>query len=335
MKVFIDGRWGTTGLQLEERLRRRSDVEILDIDQDLRKNQKAKAAVMDKANVIFLCLPDEEARASVKIAPKDALIIDASTAHRTDPDWAYGFPELSQKHRELVGTGKRISVPGCHACGFNALVYPLVAGGLIPADAQINCTSLTGYSGGGRSLIETYEKDRNKEDSNKADSIKEDPLCAPRPYALGLKHKHLPEMKAVSGLNQPPHFYPVVGDMAQGMLVTVHLWANQFCKTVSPKIIYEYLADHYQNAHFVRVKQPDPSEKTGQDNNYNLDYCLDNGFLDPTACNGTNQMELFVFGHNEQILLVARLDNLGKGASGAAVQCMNIACSLDERTELE
>jgi len=183
-----------------------------------------------------------------------------------------------------------------------------MSSGLLPSDTHINCTSLTGYSGGGRSLIETYETNR----------LPGDPLHSPRPYALGLAHKHLPEMKAVSGLDYPPHFYPVVGDMAQGMLVTIHLWANQFTKAVSPKAVWEHLAEHYQTANFINV----------------LDVSTDDGFLDPTACNGTNNMELFVFGHEEQILIAARLDNLGKGASGAAVQCMNIACGLDERTGL-
>lgn len=321
MKVFIDGRWGTTGLQLEGRLGRRGDVEILDIDSEMRKDRAVKADVMRQADVIFLCLPDDEARASVKLAPKDALIIDASTAHRIDLAWAYGFPELSQVHREAIAGSRRISVPGCHACGFNAVVYPLVAGGLLPASACVNCTSLTGYSGGGRGLIEIYEKER---------AGRENPLYAPRPYALELTHKHLPEMKVVSGLDHPPHFYPVVGDMAQGMLVSVHLWANQFANVVTPRELYEFLADHYRDSHFIRVVPGYDLEGS-----YEHSRGLDNGFLDPTACNGTNYMDLFVFGREEQFLLMARLDNLGKGASGAAVQCMNIACSLDERTDLE
>jgi len=308
MKVFIDGQVGTTGLQLEERLRKRSDIRLLEIDPNFRKDHEAKQEIMDQADVIFLCLPDDEARISAKMAPEDALVIDASTAHRTAPGWIYGLPELSLAHREALSTSKRIAVPGCHACGFNSIIYPLISAGLLPIDAQINCTSLTGYSGGGRSLIETYETHRSPGD----------PLHSPRPYALGLVHKHLPEMKAISGLIYPPHFYPVVGDMAQGMLVTVHLWASQFTKDISSKLIRAHLAKHYQYANFINV----------------LDASNDNEFLDPTACNNTNHMELLVFGHEEQILIAARLDNLGKGASGAAVQCMNIACGLDERMGL-
>ena len=312
MKIFIDGQAGTTGLQLEERLNKRQDITLLEIDPALRKDRDAKQALINEADVTFLCLPDDEARISAEMAPKDTLVIDASTAHRTVPGWAYGLPELSSQHRAAIAAAKRIAVPGCHACGFNAMIYPLVSKGLLPKDAKINCTSLTGYSGGGRGLIETYETGR----------LPGDPLHAPRPYALGLTHKHLPEMKAVSGLTHPPHFYPVVGDMAQGMLVTVHLWADQFTKVVTPKAVWEHLAEHYCDSHFAQIQPLD------------MTAVCDNGFLDPTACNGTNRLELFVFGHENQIILAARLDNLGKGASGAAVQCMNIACGLDERTGL-
>ena len=308
MKIFIDGRAGTTGLQLEERLKKRQDVQLLEIDSALRKDVKAKQAIMDEADVVFLCLPDDSARESAAMAKPDTIVIDASTAHRTVAGWAYGLPELSDKHRAAIASGKRIAVPGCHACGFNAMIYPLVSGRHISENARVNCTSLTGYSGGGKSLIETYETGRKPGDR----------LQAPRPYALGLTHKHLPEMVAVSGLKIAPHFYPVVGDMAQGMLVTVHLWAEQFIKGLSPKDVQEILQEHYKDAHFVKVIEQD----------------TEGGFVDPTACNGTNFVELSVFGHEGQILIAARLDNLGKGASGAAVQCMNIACSLDERMGL-
>ena len=306
MKIFIDGQDGTTGLQLEERLRKRGDIEILEIDPALAWDESAKKILMDRADVIFLCLPDDVARRSAEIAPKDAIVIDASTAHRTAPGWVYGFPELSPKHRAAIAKAKRIAAPGCHACGFISMIYPLVSGGLLPKDALINCTSITGYSGGGLSLIEIYETNRTPGD----------PLHAPRPYALGLAHKHLPEMKAAAGLVNPPHFYPIVGDMPQGMLVSVHLWPGQFNNAVTPEKVREVLTTHYKDANFIEVMEP-------QD-----------GFIDPTACNGTNRLELFVFGHEEQILIAARLDNLGKGASGAAVQCMNIACGLDERIGL-
>jgi len=308
MKIFIDGQAGTTGLQLEGRLRNRPDIQLLEIDPSFRKNMNAKQALMDESDVVFLCLPDDSAIESVKMVKKSTVVIDASTAHRTASGWAYGLPELSSAHRAAIATGKRIAVPGCHACGFSAIVYPFVTGGYLPAGARINCTSLTGYSGGGKSLIQTYETGRKADDC----------LKSPRPYALGLTHKHLPEMIAVSGLTNPPHFYPVVGDMFQGMLVTVHLWAEQFTRAVNLKNIQEILREHYNDSHFIRVVEPD----------------TDGGFVDPTACNNTNFLDLCVFGNDSQILIAARLDNLGKGASGAAVQCMNIACGLDERMGL-
>ena len=304
MNVFIDGQAGTTGLQLEERLRKRCDISLLEIDPALRKDATARKALMDKADVVFLCLPDDEARKAAAMASPNVLVIDASTAHRTACDWVYGLPELSAQHRQRLTQSKRIAVPGCHAAGFISLVYPLIVAGVVNKAAQLNCTSLTGYSGGGKAMIADYETDRTPGDK----------LSAPRPYALGLTHKHLPEMQTVCGLHHPPHFMPVVGNMERGMLVSVPMWANN--KTE----IWQLLNNHYSGSSFISVMP--------------LDYELDNGFLDPTVCNGTNRMELFVFGHDTQVLLVARHDNLGKGASGAAVQCMNIACDLDETTGL-
>jgi N-acetyl-gamma-glutamyl-phosphate reductase len=302
MKVFIDGQAGTTGLQLEQRLQARSDIELLTLDSNTRKDTAARLAMMRRADCIFLCLPDDEARTAAAAAPADTLLIDASTAHRTVPGWVYGLPELSSRHRESIARSKRIAVPGCHAAGLITLISPLIMSGLLPKESRLSCTSLTGYSGGGKNLIETYESGRRPGD----------PLHAPRPYALGLTHKHLPEMKAVIGLEQPPHFLPVVGDMARGMLVTVPLWGYNINK------VWDTLARHYENSRFINVLPPDNAIHTH------------NGFLDPTACNGTNRMDVFVFGHNTQILLAARFDNLGKGASGAAVQCMNIACGMAE-----
>ena len=304
MNIFIDGQAGTTGLQLESRLRQRNDINILEIEQDLRKDPSARKALMDKSDVVFLCLPDDEARKSAEMASFDTIVIDASTAHRTANGWAYGFPELSSAHREKVKTAKRIANPGCHATGFIGLVYPLIKAGIISKSAQLHCTSLTGYSGGGKAMIADYETTRTPGDK----------LQAPRPYALGLSHKHLPEMKTLCGLDHAPHFMPVVGDMAQGMLVNVPLWATN--KTQ----IWETLKAHYANSNFIKVM---PQE-----------YELDNGFLDPTACNNTNKMEIFVFGSDTQVMLTARLDNLGKGASGAAVQSMNIVLGLDENIGL-
>jgi len=298
IKVFIDGQAGTTGLQIEARLRSRNDIELLTVEPTLRKDREAKQALMERADVIFLCLPDEEARISAAMAPERAIVIDASTAHRTATGWVYGLPELSTAHRTAIADAKRIANPGCHATGFIALVYPLLAAGLLSPDAKLSCTSLTGYSGGGRGLIETYEMDRSPGDT----------LHAPRPYALELAHKHLSEMRAICGLSEPPIFVPVLGDMAQGMLVSVPLWADS-------KVVWETLAAHYEGSRFIRVMPLGTNAGAP---------------LDPTACNGTNRMELSVFGHGDQALAVARLDNLGKGASGAALQCMNIACGLDE-----
>ena len=308
LNIFIDGQAGTTGLKLEERLKTRADVNILTIDPSLRKDPTARRSLMHEADVIFLCLPDDEARKAVALAPSNTLVIDASTAHRVSPGWAYGLPELSPAHRSALAGAKRIAVPGCHAAGFISMIYPLLGAGLISRDARLNCSSLTGYSGGGRGLIDLYENNRMPGDS----------LQAPRPYALGLCHKHLPEMQGICGLTHPPHFVPVVGDIAQGMLVTVPLWTADFMMPVKAEDMWQAWAGHYRDTKYVKVMPLDMAANT------------DGGFMDMTACNNSNRLELFVFGHDTQILLAARLDNLGKGASGAAVQCMNIACGLDE-----
>jgi len=312
LKIFIDGQAGTTGLKLEERLKTRHDINLLIIDPALRKDPAARQSLMQQADVIFLCLPDDEARKAVEMVPQDTLVIDASTAHRVSPGWVYGLPELSQAHRMALAGAKRIAVPGCHAAGFISMIYPLIAAGLVSRDARLSCHSLTGYSGGGRSLIEAYENNRTIGDN----------LGAPRPYALGLTHKHLPEMKGICGLTHAPHFMPVVGDIAQGMLVTVPIWAADLQKPAGINDIWQAWNNHYNESQFVQVMPLDITSNT------------DGGFMDITACNNTNKLELFVFGHEHQLLLGARLDNLGKGASGAAVQCMNIACGLDEKLGL-
>lgn len=313
MNVFIDGQYGTTGLKLESRLRGRGDISLLELDFDVREDFHAKLPLIKEADVVFLCLPDDAARESVAAARADTLIIDASTAHRTAEGWDYGLPELSPAHRAAIAKSKRIAVNGCHACGFISTVYPLVSGGFLRASARLSCTSLTGYSGGGIALIDAHEKNRSPGDK----------YHSPRPYALSLAHKHLPEMQKMTGLDAPPIFYPVVGDMFQGMLVTVPLWAADFSKKMTARDVHEVLAAHYERTRFVRVMP------------FDLEAATDGGFLDATACNDTNNLEIFVFGHDEQILVTARLDNLGKGASGAAVQCMNIACGFDEGAGLE
>jgi len=312
LKIFIDGQAGTTGLKLEERLKSRQDVTLLVIDPNLRKDPATRLSLMQQADVIFLCLPDDEARKAAEMAPQNALVIDASTAHRVATGWVYGLPELSATHRNQLTGAKRIAVPGCHAAGFISMIYPLITAGLVSRDTRLHCHSLTGYSGGGRSLIEAYENGRTQGDN----------LQAPRPYALGLTHKHLPEMQGICNLAHAPHFMPVVGDIAQGMLVTIPLWTADLLKPACIKDIWQTWANHYNESRFVKVMPLDMGKNT------------DDGFMDITACNNSNMLELFIFGHEHQVLLGARLDNLGKGASGAAVQCMNIACGLDERLGL-
>lgn len=312
-KVFVDGQEGTTGLKIHARLENVNDIELLQIDPEKRKDPVERSKLLNKADVVFLCLPDAAARESVSLVsnPKTR-IIDASTAHRTDSQWAYGFPELSSSHREAVRVSRRVSVPGCHASGFNFIMYPLVKEGIVPADYPVTCHSITGYSGGGKKMIEQYEA--GKRDDNE--------LKSPRFYALSLQHKHLPEMKKVSGLVHTPLFTPIVGDFFQGMSVAVPLFSRLLSKKYSAIDIHGFLAEYYIEQYFVSVPEFDTDNYPGK------------GYLSATACNGTNRMELYVFGHDEQILLVSRFDNLGKGAAGAAVQCMNIMLGFDEATGL-
>jgi N-acetyl-gamma-glutamyl-phosphate reductase len=313
-KVFVDGQEGTTGLQIHERLGQRADIEVLAIDPGRRKDPAARTKLLNACDVAFLCLPDDAARESVALttSPKTK-IIDASTAHRTDPAWAYGLPELDSAQRAKLCDAKRVSVPGCHATGFVLIVRPLVDAGILPKDYPLTCHSLSGYSGAGKKLIAVYEGQRTRQDK----------LHAPRPYALTLRHKHLPEMQKHTGLAGPPLFMPVVGDYYQGMAVSVPLLSRLFAKKASVKEVHEVLAARYQGERFVKVL---PSGS---------DDVLDSGFLDPMACNGSNRLDLFVFGNDDHVLVVARFDNLGKGASGAAVQSMNVMFGLDEGLGIE
>ena len=293
MKVFIDGAEGTTGLQLEDRLLVLKNITILNIDSDLRKNVGERARLLNEADIAFLCLPDDAAREAVTlINNRNTVVIDASTAHRTHPDWAYGLPELSEFHKNAILNSKRISVPGCHATGFNAIVYPLIKGKFLNCENILSCTSLTGYSGGGKALIKAYE---NPVTAKKA----------ARPYALTLQHKHLPEMRHVCGLENPPIFQPIVASVRQGMLVSVPL-------ALDAAAVWQYLSEYYKDAENVLIVP------------FGGENLLDGGFLDMEALNGTDKMEIFVFGHKAQTLAVARLDNLGKGASGAAVQILKM-----------
>lgn len=312
VKVFIDGQEGTTGLKIIERFENRNDIELLRIDEDKRKDLDERKKFINSSDFTFLCLPDAASREAVSLIENENVrIIDASTAHRTNPEWAYGFPELSEAHREKIRNSKRVAVPGCYASGFNSLVYPLVAHGIIPADFPVSCYATSGYSGAGKKAIAVYESsDRNKE------------FDSPRMYALSQQHKHLPEMQKISGLAYKPMFNPMVCDYFSGMVVCVPVQTRLLEKKTSIQAVWEMYREHYANQNFVKV-----TDIMGTD-------VLADGFLASNTLSGTNLMQIFVCGNDEQILLCSRLDNLGKGASGAAVQCLNIMMGIDETTGL-
>ncbi|MBD3898257.1 N-acetyl-gamma-glutamyl-phosphate reductase [Halomonas sp. ML-15] len=311
-KVYVDGQEGTTGLRLFEYLNARSDIELLRIDSDKRKDPVERARLLNTADVAFLCLPDAASReAAAMVDNPDTCLIDASTAFRTDPDWAYGLPELAPGQRDAIRASKRIANVGCHASAFILLVRPLVDAGLLPADYPLSAFSLTGYSGGGKQLIATYEADHDGR------------LQAPRPYAMGLAHKHLPEMQQHGRLAQPPVFSPVVGPFLKGLAVTVPLQCSHLKAGVSAEQLLDAYRERYAGEPFVRVH--------GVDDMANLD----GGFFDVEGSNETNRVDLFVFGSAERLCLVSRLDNLGKGAAGSAVQNMNIHLGLDESIGLD
>lgn len=306
-RVFVDGQEGTTGLRIHELLAGREDLEVLRIDPGARKDPVARARLLNAADVAFLCLPDDAARAAVELVTNpDTCVIDASTAHRTLPGWAYGLPELAPGQRERLRTAKRIANPGCHATAFILLLRPLVDAGLLPAQAFISATSVTGYSGGGKKMIEQYESNS-------------DPLLAsPRQYGLSLIHKHVPEMMAHTGLGHRPLFMPIVANFYKGLAVSVPLHLAQLAPGTDGVALHRALAERYAGERFVRVL-PLGAPAGAPD-----------GYLDVQACNDTNDCEILVFASDSQAVLVARLDNLGKGASGAAVQAMNLHLGLDE-----
>ncbi|OHV10630.1 N-acetyl-gamma-glutamyl-phosphate reductase [Kushneria phosphatilytica] len=312
-QVYVDGQEGTTGLRLIDYLTGRDDIELLRIDSERRRDRDERARLLNNADIAFLCLPDDASREAASLVENpDTCIIDASTAFRTDPEWVYGLPELVPEQRERLRTGKRIANVGCHASAFIMLVRPLVDAGILPPDYPLSAFSLTGYSGGGKRMIAEYESGGSSEQ-----------LAAPRPYALNLAHKHLPEMRLHGGLTRDPVFNPVVGPFLKGLAVTIPLHVAELAPGTNATTLHAIYRDRYGDEPFMRVMALDDDE-----------HNLDRGFFDVQGCNDTNRADLFVFGGAERLNLTLRMDNLGKGAAGAAVQNMNIHLGLDETTGL-
>ena len=312
-KVFIDGQEGTTGLKIVERLKGRTDIELLKIDEEKRKDTEERRKLINASDFTILCLPDIAAIEAVSLVENDhTRIIDASTAHRVDPDWAYGFPELSPEHREKIRTSKRVAVPGCYASGFISMAYPLVKSGILPKDYPVSVHAVSGYSGAGKKGIAQYEAENRAKEFD-----------TPRQYALTQQHKHLPEMKIIPGLDYEPTFNPYVCDYYAGMTVSLPLHTRLLSRQVTPAEIRDILAEHYRSSNFVKVAELD-----GKD-------VIPDGFIGANTLENTNNMEIIVSGNEMRILVVSRLDNLGKGASGAAVQCLNIMMGIDETTGLK
>ena len=295
-KIFIDGREGTTGLQIYDRLAGRADIELLYIDEAKRKDTTERKKLLNEVDLVFLCLPDEAARESVSLIDNEKThIIDASTAHRTNPDWVYGFAELSKQQREKIKAAKRVANPGCHATGIIASAYPLISLGVIPLDYPLTCISLTGYSGGGKAMINSYENEKTPE------------MYAPRMYGLNLSHKHLPEIIYMTGLTVPPVFCPIVDDYYSGIATTISLHNDRLIGKHTAESIRQKLEEYYAGERFVTVA-PKPGS----------------GMLESNWGINTDSMELTVSGNEKQTIVTARFDNLGKGAAGAAVQNMDI-----------
>ena len=305
--VYIDGKEGTTGLQIYDRLAPRQDIELLLIDEEKRKDIEERRKLMNQADLVFLCLPDAAAVEAVTLVENpNTRIIDASTAHRVKPGWAYGFPELSQLHRKMIVESKRVSNPGCHATGFISIVYPLVTMGILPADTPLSCFSLTGYSGGGKKMIAQYEAEG-----------REELLSTPAIYAITQGHKHLPEMQIRCGLSCPPVFSPIVDDYYKGMATTVPLHLSQLRGVSSLHDVWKALSDYYAGQELVHVA-PEGAD----------------GKLYGGAKAGDNDLVLIVAGNDSQITVTSLFDNLGKGASGAAVQNMNLMLGFEETAGL-
>ena len=307
-KVFIDGREGTTGLRIVERLSGREGIELMLIPEELRKDPEERRKYLNSCDVAFLCLPDAAAVEAVSmIENPDVRVIDTSTAHRTDSDWVYGFPELFDSIAEKLPTAKRVAVPGCHASGFVAIIAPLVEAGIISKDALVSCFSLTGYSGGGKKMIAEYENDKTDE------------LYSARIYALGQQHKHLKEMAAVTGLENKPIFSPIVDDFYSGMLVTVPFFGSQVKGGI--EAVKDTYLKKYSGKTFVDVSDINAENQGAMLGSNNL--------------SGNDKMQIFVTGNEERFTVSARFDNLGKGSSGAAVECMNIMLGFNETEGLD
>jgi len=306
-KVYIDGKDGTTGLQIYDRLAQRSDIELILIDADKRKDPAERKRLMDMADIVFLCLPDAAAVEAVSLIESPTTrVIDASTAHRTNPDWDYGFPELSPAHREAIKASKRVANPGCHATGFISVVYPMVATGILPKETLLSCFSLTGYSGGGKKMIADYEGEGKTLE-----------MHSPCPYAMGQGHKHLPEMQKICGLDTKPVFTPIVDDYYKGMSTTVSFHMSQLTGVSTLEEVRQKIAGHYAGAVMVQVAPTTDAAR-----------------VYGNAKAGQDTLMIVVAGNDEQFTVTALFDNLGKGASGAAVQNMNIMLGLDETTGL-
>lgn len=307
-KVFIDGSQGTTGLKIYNRFENRNGIELLHIDEVKRKDASERARMINESDITFLCLPDAASIEAVSLVTNDKVkIIDTSTAHRTNADWAYGFAELDESFRSRIATSNRIAVPGCYASGFNSIVYPLIKSGVMPKDYPITCYAMSGYTGAGKKGIEQYEdKDRDIE------------LDSPRQYALSQEHKHLKEMKAISQLDRTPFFAPHICDYPCGMVVSIPIFTDMLNKKMSPKDMQEIFASHYNGEQFVKVRE--------------LGYT--SGMIGSNNFAYRDDMEIEINGNDDRIVITSRFDNLGKGASGAAIQCLNIALGIEESTGL-
>lgn len=307
-KIYIDGQEGTTGLKILERFKGRNDIELLRIDEDKRKDNDERRRMINSSDFTFLCLPDAAAREAAAMADDKVRVIDASTAHRTNPDWAYGFPELGTDFREKIMKSNRVAVPGCYASGFASMVYPLVKLGIMPVDYPVSAHAVSGYSGAGKKAIAVYESSDRPTDFD-----------SPRQYALTQQHKHLPEMQKICGLEYAPSFNPLICDYFSGMVVSLPLHTRLLTKKYGADDIRKALSEYYADSFFVKVMPEGEPE---------------DGFIGANNLSGTNYMEIFVNGSEDRLIICSRLDNLGKGASGAAVQCLNIMMGIDEKTGL-